>query len=88
MSQSKALAVFHVLFASEQAFKRGEREKGWSLLEQAEQDIPTIEPVQLFARAQEHANRIWKAQIEADVQIIREGKGLSLQLGPISVARG
>jgi hypothetical protein len=85
MSQSKALAVFHVLFASEQAFKRGEREKGWSLLEQAEQEIPTIEPAPLFARAQVHANRVWKEQIETEVQIIRGGAGVSLQLAPIAV---
>lgn len=88
MSQSKALAVFWVLFASEQAFKRGEREKGWSLLEEAEQTIPEIEPAPLFARAQSHANRIWKSQIEADVQIIREEKGLSLQLGRLQVSEG
>lgn len=87
MSQSKALAVYWVLYASEQAFKRGEREKGWSLLEQAEQEVPGIEQDALYARAVEHADRIWKSQVEVDVKLIRSGT-LSIELGPIAVGEG
>lgn len=79
MPNAKALVVLHLLLESEKAFKADKRELGWQLLEQAEQQIPSIEDGELFKGAQQHANRLWRDAIDTDVKIIR-GEALSLEI--------